>query len=187
MSDQITVKEYVAEKLMHQSGYTSKDENPLEWDASREDSQYSILLDVAEAAIDATMEALDLIDKEHHEEQFPKADEEDAVYSSNTTYVFLDNNNKVITVGDVRKWLAEVDGLNTPDHFAVEGYLHLMFDENLQLISKDHPSLSLKSDSEVRQLELDAARKKIDYLIGQGEYAEAERFINFLRKEEEEK
>lgn len=189
MSEEITVKEYVAERLMETYGWDleKKDEHPLEWDPDNEDSQYAMALDTAEHAINFTLEALDLLDKANHEEQFPPldADEEENVKSSSTTYLFLDNKNKTVTVGDVRKWLAEVNEIGVPDHFAVEGYLHLMFDEKLQLISRNHPSLINKDDSEVRRLELDAARRKIDYLLKEGNTEEAERFLSYLRKSEE--
>jgi hypothetical protein len=186
VSEEITVKEYVAERLMEAYGWDldKKDEHPLEWDPEREDSQYAMTLDTAEHAIKYTLEALELLDKAHHEDQFPPLDtkEDGNVKSSATTYIFLDNEAKAVTVGDVRGWLAEVDGLEIPDYFLVEGYLHLMFDEKLQLISRNHPSLINKSDSEIRKLEINAARQKIDYLLKEGNIAEAERFLSYLRE-----
>lgn len=185
---QITVKEYVAEKLMVEAGWPLEErENNAEWDADLPDSQYRIMLDLAESAIQYTLEAMDLLDQAHHEEQFPPLNPENGenVKSSSTTYLFLDNEKKTVTVGDARDWLAEVNEIGVPDHFAVEGYLHLMFDESLQLISKDHPSVISRTDAEVRQLELDTARKKIDHLIKEGQYQEAERVLEFVRKKEE--
>lgn len=186
MENEITVKEFVAEKLMIFYGWPVEErENNLEWDPNHPDSQYSILLDVSEAAIEATMEALSLISEESVD-QFPQQDQDSVIRSSETTYLFLEPTERYpLTVGDVRDWLEEAKAMGAPDNFTVEGSLHLMFDQNNELISREHPSVISKEESRIFQLEIDTARKKIDYLVKQGNYAEAEKIISFIRKREE--
>lgn len=184
MSEQITVKEYVAEKLMVQAGWSLDErETSLEWDANHPDSQYSIMLEIAEDAIHAVMEILPLIQGGKY--QFPERDESDVISSSSTQYLFLEpTEESPITIYDVRVWLSEAEALGATDSFTVEGFLHLMFDENQTLISREHPSVITKEESVIRQLELDTARKKIDHLVKEGDYQEAERILHFIRQRE---
>lgn len=182
----ITVKEYVAERLMVEAGWPLEErENNLEWDPELPDSQYSIMLDISESAIHYTLEALDMLESQEiqeEQEQFPERLNE-KINSSGTSYLFLEEGGN--TVEDVRRWVAEADAMGVPDYFTVEGYLHLMFDENYELISKKHPSVISKSDSDIRRLELETARRKIDHLIKEGNYVEAERVLEYVRKKEE--
>lgn len=182
MSDQITIKEYVAEKLMESYGWdlNKKDESPLEWDPTRDDSQYSMALDTAETAIHHTLEALDLLEQQTESQR-------EVLFSDMTTYLMLDpgEDAKNIYLFDVIRFVQEAEALEIPSDTRVEGFLHLMLDQKLQLISEEHPSVATKSPSRIKQLELETARKKIDYLIKQGDTAEAEKVLAFIREKEE--
>lgn len=177
----MTVKEYVAEKLMESYGWDldRKHETPLEWDASRDDSQYAMALDTAETAIHATLEAMDLLEQQEEAQR-------EVLFSDLTTYLTLDHgeNGKDIYLSDVDRFVREAKALNIPLGTKLEGYLHLMFDKRRELISEEHPAASSKSESEIRQLEIDTARRKIDYLIKQGDTAEAEKVLAFIREKE---
>lgn len=134
-----TVLELVAERLMESRDWSrSNPSHRLEWDPSNPDSQYSMVLEDAEIAINAVEEALDLFEKNNRilprtspkqgvmDPNFPRT----AVTRQITTYIILGEYTEVpITVGDVRRWVDEVDSLGVDDDFSVEGNLILMYDE----------------------------------------------------------
>lgn len=148
------IKEVIAEAVMQKNGWNldKKDEDPIEWDPNREDSQYSLVKEEVDFIVDEFLEELQDAEEEEGEETeyvFGPLDDEDeeveepqSIFDeyghlrrdkTNTTsaafFIFMDaGTGKPRYVSDVRQWLATVDRLGIPDDTEVEGTLHISFD-----------------------------------------------------------
>lgn len=163
MEKQITVLEYVAEKLMIDAGWDPADrENSIEWDPNREDSQYAINLDIAKVAVEATLEAIAAIpDQEDHSRvlkgpQYPSEGTHKVL--SSTTFVSLEKvelDDKIF-VGDLRHMLDLLDYYGVPDHYEVQGSeISVCFenDSPFEQISRSHPSTLNKTEEYLQELD----------------------------------
>lgn len=147
--------EQIAEDLMVANGWSleGKAEFPLEWDASRNDSQYSMMKEYAEFVVDKTLQYISQIetpeDYEEEVEELPHEHEESIFdeyghlrrTQTNTTsaalYIFMDaGTGNPRYVKDVRQWLAKVDSARIPDDTEIEGTLHLAYDVDLENVER---------------------------------------------------
>ena len=143
------IKEAIAESIMKRNGWNeeSKTEHPLEWDITREDSQYRMVAEDTDYIVDTFLEELSKIELEYGQEteyvfDDEEEDEEESIFDeyghikreqTNTTsasiFIFMDaGTGKPRYVSDVREWLAAVDRLGVPNNTEIEGTLHLSFD-----------------------------------------------------------
>jgi hypothetical protein len=134
------IKEVIAEAVMRRNGWDeeSKTANPIEWDITREDSQYRMVAEETDYIVDAFLEELAKVESEDDEEteyEFGVLDEYGHIKrdETNTTsaaiFIFMDaGTGNPRYVSDVREWLKRVDRLGVPDDTEVEGTLHLSFD-----------------------------------------------------------
>jgi hypothetical protein len=138
----LTIKEYVAERLMQDSGFGDREANPLEWDATNPYSQYATNLDIAEACVNATVEALNSIGMlstgaetvEEPNNQYT-VDFQHPIHRQATVYLFLKAQpGTPLTLGNVKDWLREVEALNLPDNTELEGEISLMYDLGLSSV-----------------------------------------------------
>jgi hypothetical protein len=134
------IKQTIAESIMQRNGWTeqTKTENPLEWDLTRNDSQYSMVVEETNYIVDAFLEELENTEAGIEEEM----EEEESIFDeyghlrrkqTNTTtasiFIFMDAGTGVPRyVSDVREWLARVDRLGVPNDTEIEGSLYLSFD-----------------------------------------------------------
>lgn len=137
-----TMKEQLAENLMVLHGWPleEKDKYPLEWDANRDDSQYSMMYEDASFAVDNILQMLKDVDVpedfEDDEEDFEEQ-ERKTVTSSAAMFIFMDAGiGNPAYVKDVRQWLAKVDAARLPDDTEVEGTLHLSYDVDLENLER---------------------------------------------------
>lgn len=205
MHESLTVTEYVAQRLMKESGYPQKDDS-IEWDKDNPDSQYAINLDIADLCVNATVDALKLIGV-LPEEVEPNASETTDQYTVEhaypihrqaTIYLFLKSEQgQPLTLGDVRDWMYEVDELNLSDETIVEGGLELMYDIGLSVIerdksgstilhpredSADHPAVLGKKEREILERTYQTLIKKHAYLVEQGDNVEAARILDEIQR-----
>lgn len=140
--------DYVTSQIVEQTFPREDEENTTHWDASNDESEYSVTRDFVGSVVEATFKAiqnweeLDWEEEEESEEDdlfpIPPRDKwgafqmnksEGAVKSSAHHYIFMDSGvGNPTYVRDVREWLRRVDELNIPDDQEVEGTLHLSYD-----------------------------------------------------------
>lgn len=111
-------------------------ESPLEFDATRPDSQISLNYESAVHAVDFIVDRL--MSEEHEEED----EEDESIFDehghlkrkqTNTTsaslFIFMDaGTGNPRYVKDVRKWLENVDKAGIPDDTEIDGQLYLDYD-----------------------------------------------------------
>lgn len=134
---------------MLSNGY-KENEDPIEWDSNRSDSQYSIARDMVEFIVNGTIEAIKNFSDDPSDSTSEQDDEDDldtkieidqygkhlmglqkgAVRQHANFFIFLSNPEPgiPIRVSDVREWLARVEELGVPDDREVEGNLYLDYD-----------------------------------------------------------
>ena len=126
------LKHNIATKLLLARGFDPK-EDPIEWDATREDSQYALVYD------DVNFVVNQLHNEEIYDEDFEPILEtppysicsylSQTVTRSNATFIFMDAGvGNPAYVRDVREWLKAIDDAGIPDDAEVEGTLHLDYD-----------------------------------------------------------
>jgi hypothetical protein len=126
------LKQNIATKLLIARGFDPK-EDPIEWDATREDSQYALVYD------DVNFVVNQLLNEEIDDEEFEPILEtppyrmgsyrSQTVTRSNATFIFMDAGvGNPAYVRDVREWLKAIDDAGIPDDAEVEGTLHLDYD-----------------------------------------------------------
>lgn len=145
MSDEMTVRQYVAEKLMEFSGFGDKEKWPLEWDPDQPDSQLAGYLEIADVSVSATIDALQsigLIPEDQYDEvkeleenfQYYVGQE----YPTNrvmTLYLTLKSEvGKPLTLADLRNFLREIDDLDLPNSTEIEGFIDIMYDLGLSKV-----------------------------------------------------
>lgn len=142
MKEEMTVKQYVAERLMDHAGFGDKEKYPLEWDPEYLDSQLAGYLDIADVSVSATIDALQSIglipedssDEEKKSEKNLQYDVEDKypIHHQATIYIILKQKaGEPLTLGDLRDFMHEVDPLGLSDNTEIEGEIHLMYDLGL--------------------------------------------------------
>jgi hypothetical protein len=118
----------------------SPQDNPLEFDATRPDSQLSLNYESAVHAVNFVVDRL--LSQEHEVEE--DEDEDESIFDeyghlkrkqTNTTsaslFIFMDaGTGNARYVSDVRKWLENVDKAGIPDDTEIEGQLYLDYDLN---------------------------------------------------------
>lgn len=129
-----TLTASIAEKMMIRNGNKKPDDEntyDIEWDLSREDSQYSIITDDVRYVVNETlMQIMDLEDEAldpilTNEGPFQKP----TVHTTNALFIFMDSGvGNPTYVRDVREWLRRVDEAGLPDELEIEGTLHLSYD-----------------------------------------------------------
>jgi len=138
------IKEVIAESIMKRNGWDeeSKTSNPIEWDITREDSQYRMVAEETDYIVDSFLEELAKIPPEYMDEQEEETTEPESLFDeyghirrpqTNTTsacvFIFMDaGTGKPRYVSDVREWLKRVDSLKVPDNTEIEGTLYLSYD-----------------------------------------------------------
>jgi hypothetical protein len=151
------MKDEVAKALMNAHGWNPEENKyaTAEWDPNNPESQFSMMREDAEIAVDVLLDTIDKlaveeeeglteyvfgpIDDEDDEDEEPKEqslfDEyghprrDDTVTTTNTTFIFMDaGTGKARYVSDVREWLKRVDTAGIPDDTEIEGTLHLSYD-----------------------------------------------------------
>lgn len=117
--------EKVAEQMMISRGF-EKPKNgkyDIEWDHSREDSQYSMVYEDVEFVVQYIESEGSLGDIKEQEES------RETVTQSAAIFVFMDAGiGNPSYVSDVRAWLEAVDKAGIPDDTEVDGTLHLSYD-----------------------------------------------------------
>lgn len=142
MEEEMTIKQYVAERLMDHAGFGDREKYPLEWDPEQLDSQLAGYLDIADVSVSATIDALrsigllaeDKFDEENDVEKNLQYDveEEYPIHHQATIYVTLKQKvGEALTLGDLRDFMYEVEPLKLPDTTELEGEIHLMYDLGL--------------------------------------------------------
>lgn len=142
MREEMTVKQYVAERLMDHAGFGDREKYPLEWDPEQLDSQLAGYLDIADVSVSATIDALQSIgllpeDRFDEEKNAGKnlqydVEEEYPIHHQATIYVTLKQKvGEALTLGDLRDFMYEVEPLGLPDSAELEGEIHLMYDLGL--------------------------------------------------------
>lgn len=146
------IKEAVAAAMMQRNGYGTKEDNewPIEWDLSRNDSQYTMIREDVFYIIDSFLQELtkysEEVLQEEEEEETEEEVKEESIFDeyghirrtqTNTTnaafFLFMDaGTGKPRYVRDVREWLANVDRLHISDDTEIEGQLYLNVDVALQ-------------------------------------------------------
>jgi hypothetical protein len=146
------IKEVIAEAIMKRNGWDeeSKTSNPIEWDITREDSQYRMVAEETDYIVDAFLRELaevevdDEEDSTEHEHGHDHEHKNESIFDeyghirrsqTNTTtatiFIFMDaGTGKPRYVSDVREWLAKVDRLGVPDDAEIEGTLYLSVEIN---------------------------------------------------------
>lgn len=139
----------IATKIMHDRGWKEEDreKEAIEWDLTRDDSQFSMVYEDTDFVIDAFLEELstiedsqinlnDEIDEEEEESIFDEYGHFKRPQTHTTTaaiFVFMDaGTGKPRYLKDVRKWLANMDRLGVSDDAEIEGFLHYSHDLNLK-------------------------------------------------------
>jgi hypothetical protein len=134
------IKQTIAESIMQRNGWTeqTKTENPIEWDLSRNDSQYSMVVEETNYVIDAFLQELadttedtqeEDIEEESMFDEYGHIKRDEPVTTSGVVFIFMDaGTGNPRYVSDVREWLARVDRLGVPNDTEIEGTLHLSFD-----------------------------------------------------------
>jgi hypothetical protein len=144
------IKETITEALMNSRGFDelSKEQNPVEWDSTRDDSQYSLLKEDVEFVVDEFLEEIEKAEDEihghghGHGHDHTHENENENIFDeyghikrtqTNTTsavvFIFMDaGTGKPRYVSDVKEWLARVERLGIPDNTEIEGTLHLSVD-----------------------------------------------------------
>lgn len=132
------LKHNIATKLMLARGFVPN-ESPLEWDATTQDSQYSLIYEDVDFVVNQLLnEEIEEEIKEEEEEYEPILEypqyrmgsyRSQTVTRSNATFIFMDAGvGNPAYVRDVREWLKAVDEAGIPDNTEVEGTLHLDYD-----------------------------------------------------------
>lgn len=126
------LKHNIATKLLLARGFDPK-ESPIEWDATREDSQYSLIYEDVDFVVNQLLD--EEIDDEEIEPvlEYPQyrmgSHRSQTVTRSNATFIFMDAGvGNPAYVRDVREWLKAVDEAGISDDTEVEGTLHLDYD-----------------------------------------------------------
>lgn len=137
-------------QLMLGNGY-QEDEDQIEWDPNRSDSQYSISRDMVEFVVNGTIEAIKNFPDDPSDSTSEQDDEDfeskvkieidqygkhlmglqkGAVRQHANFFIFLSNPEPgvPIRVSDVREWLTRVEELGISDDREVEGNLYLDYD-----------------------------------------------------------
>jgi hypothetical protein len=126
------IKETITEALMNSRGWDelSKQRNSVEWDPSREDSQYTLIKEDVDFVIDEFVEHIEELEISHEELDYDEPEiATETVTSSACMFIFMDagiGNPRYIS--DVREWLSRVDELGVPDDTEIEGTLHMSYD-----------------------------------------------------------
>ncbi len=207
----LTIKEYVAERLMQDAGFGEREASPLEWDATNPYSQYATNLDIAEVCVNATVEALESIGMlspqaevvEEPNNQYT-VDLQHPIHRQATVYLFLKARpGTPLTLGNVKDWLREVEALNLPDNTELEGEISLMYDLGLSSVElttfeNDEEAVLLlpkkttaehfnKNSESLRQKTYEALFKKYAYLLDQKEESEAAKVFEQIQRMKEER
>lgn len=125
------IKEKVAEALMNFHGYKRDDSTaPHEWDLNDKNSQYAMMYEDADIAVDtAISELLTITDDEDGLIENDYLTPSQSVTTSTAMFIFCDAGiGNPLYVKDVRQWLAAVDRAGIPNDTEVEGKLHLSYD-----------------------------------------------------------
>lgn len=137
------IKQTIAESIMQRNGWTeqTKTENPIEWDLSRNDSQYSMVVEETNYVIDAFLQELADTTEDTEEDEEEEMEEESMFdeyghlrreqtnTTSATVFIFMDaGTGNPRYVSDVREWLARVDRLGVSNDTEIEGSLYLSLD-----------------------------------------------------------
>ncbi len=146
------LKQAMALEMMRRGGYDPEhpEKDPIEWDLSRTDSQYSICLEEASHLTDFLLIQLMSIPSEEAEDdvenerlyEFDVEEEEESMFdeyghlrrdrtvtTSASLFIFMDaGTGKPRYVSDVREWLEKVDKAGIPDDTEIEGQLYLDYD-----------------------------------------------------------
>lgn len=138
------IKQTIAESIMQRNGWTeqTKTENSIEWDLSRNDSQYSMVVEETNYVIDAFLQELADTTEDTEEEDEEEEMEEESMFdeyghlrreqtntTSATVFIFMDaGTGNPRYVSDVREWLARVDRLGVSNDTEIEGSLYLSLD-----------------------------------------------------------
>jgi hypothetical protein len=138
-----SIKDALAIELMKGGGFDPDhpEENPIEWDLTREDSQYSIAIDQASKVTDFILQQIMNMSDESDESDDEEEELEEYEFGplhrnqTNTTsaslFIFMDaGTGNPRYVSDVRKWLENVDKAGIPDDTEIEGQLYLDYDLN---------------------------------------------------------
>lgn len=111
------VIDLITRKMLVQGGYTPE-EDPIEWDPEREDSQYSILYEMVETVVSS-----------YQEEEETTSNKKFNVTVSNCSFIFMDAGvGNPAYVRDVREWLRVVEQAGISDDTEIDGRLHLTYD-----------------------------------------------------------
>lgn len=111
--------------------------SPIEWDKTRDDSQYSMIYEDVDFIVSELFK--ETLGEEEQEEEFEPVitapphriglHRSQTVTRSNATFIFMDAGvGNPAYVKDVREWLKAVDEAGIPDNAEVEGTLHLDYD-----------------------------------------------------------
>lgn len=140
------LKEALTLQMMRDGGFDpeNREDSPIEWDLSRNDSQYSICRDIASNHVDFILsQIMSLPSDETIEAEYEFDDDDEQSFldeyenirreKTNTTsaslFIFMDaGTGKPRYVRDVRDWLANVDKAGIPDDTEIEGQLYLDYD-----------------------------------------------------------
>ena len=204
----MTLLEFVTERLMETHGYNRNDKSTLiEWDPNYPESQYSFLRELAEAAVRAVEDALDIFEENNSTSSSPPRPS--AVVRRVATYLSIGElPGTQLTVGDVREWLSEVEGLGIPDDSPVNGSISVGYEETVEGISsiscgecfseedilislhtcaREHPSVvsknterKEKSDFDPKRLKRDLLDRKYRYLVESGDDVAAQYYKGLL-------
>lgn len=129
------LKHNIATKLLLARGFDPKGD-PIEWDATREDSQYALVYDDVNFVVNQLLdEEIEADEEEEYEPvlEYPQyrmgSHRSQTVTRSNATFIFMDAGvGNPAYVKDVREWLKAVDEAGISDDTEVEGTLHLDYD-----------------------------------------------------------
>lgn len=131
------LKHKIAGNLLLARGYDPK-ESPIEWDHTRDDSQYSMIYEDVDFVVNQLFKET-LGEEEEDDEEFEPviqysqsrlgSHRSKTVTRSNATFIFMDAGvGNPTYVSDVREWLKAIDDAGIPDDTEVEGTLHLDYD-----------------------------------------------------------
>jgi len=110
-----------------------QESSPIEWDKTRDDSQYSMIYEDVDFIVN---QLLNEEIEEEEEFEYIKVPQSrlgsyrsQTVTRSNATFIFMDAGvGNPAYVKDVRDWLKAVEDAGIPDDAEVEGTLHLDYD-----------------------------------------------------------
>lgn len=132
------LKHQVAKTLMLHHGWDVNDPlHKTEFDPENVHSQYSMMYEDAEIAVEAFMDGLLNLDQADYSsapsnlDNASRADDHQnpSIQKSVAIFISMDSGKgKPVFVGDVRDWLAEIENAGIPDSTEIEGHLYLSCD-----------------------------------------------------------